>query len=58
LLDELGGLECTPTPGGFKVEAPSSGTDDCADAVAMCVWCLMHEDDEWEDMMSVVERGR
>jgi len=57
LLDELGGLECTPTPGGFKVEAPSTGTDDCADAVAMCVWCLMHEDDEWEDMMSVVERG-
>ena len=57
LLDELAGLECSPTPRGFKVEAASGGSDDCADAVAMCAWCLLQGDDGWEDMLGVIERG-
>jgi hypothetical protein len=56
LLDELAGLECTPTPGGFKVEAGSGGHDDCADAVAMCAWGLYRGKGGWEDILDVVDQ--
>jgi hypothetical protein len=55
LLDELAGLECTPTPRGMRVEAPVGGTDDCADALAVCAWRLVCSMSEWKDIFDIVD---
>ncbi len=58
LIDELAALECTPTHYGFRIEAPSGGNDDCADAVAVCAWCLSQDMGTfWEDLFDIVESG-
>jgi len=56
LLDELATLECTPTESGFRVEAPSGGSDDCADAVAVCAWRLARDQSPgWVDLFDITE---
>jgi len=56
LIDELSSLECDPTYDYPIVEAPSGKHDDCADAVAMCAWCLgMEKSSGWEDILNIVE---
>ena len=55
LLDELAELECTPTPRGMRVEAPSGGSDDCADALAVCSWRLASSLSEWMDIFSITD---
>ena len=56
LISELEHLECTIRHDGFKVEASSGFSDDCADAVACCAWCLANDgESDWQDMFSIVE---
>ena len=57
LVSELEHLECTIRHDGFKVEGSTGFTDDCADAVACCVWCLANDGEgDWQDMFSVVQQ--
>jgi len=56
LLEELTSLQCDPTHNIPTVSAPPGKHDDCADAVALCAWCLgIDRADGWEDLFSVIE---
>jgi hypothetical protein len=56
LITELEHLECSSLPDGFKVEASSGFSDDCADAVACCAWFLsIDSSQDWKDIFGIME---
>ncbi|MCK4719271.1 hypothetical protein KAU08_01355, partial [bacterium] len=60
LIDELSMLEINITSWGFRVEAPSGGYDDAADAVALCAWMVARNagsgDSEWVDLFDIIQK--